>query len=110
MNLLKIFFCFYKFFTLLIFLLNTFVFSNFANDLNPQKWNEQAKNTIDSILNSKLNQNIAKNMIIFLGDGMGVSTVTSGRIRKGQIKGRHFSLKSSYQMNKILIFCKYCCL
>jgi alkaline phosphatase len=94
MNLLRIFFCFNKISTLLIFLLNTFVFSDFANDLNPQKWNEQAKNTIESILNSKLNQNIAKNLVIFLGDGMGVSTVTSGRIRKGQIKGRHFALKS----------------
>ena len=29
---------------------------------------------------------MAKNVIIYLGDGMGVSTVTSGRILSGQLK------------------------
>lgn len=27
-------------------------------------------------------------MIIFVGDGMGMSTITAGRILKGQLKGR----------------------
>src|SRR3569623_225419 len=30
----------------------------------------------------------AKNVILFIGDGMGVSTVTAGRIYDGQAKGR----------------------
>ena len=30
---------------------------------------------------------MAKNVILFLGDGMGVSTVTGGRIFAGQKKG-----------------------
>jgi alkaline phosphatase len=33
------------------------------------------------------NTRISKNVIIFLGDGMGVTTLTAGRIRKGQIRG-----------------------
>ena len=30
----------------------------------------------------------AKNVILFLGDGMGISTITAARIMKGQIAGR----------------------
>lgn len=33
------------------------------------------------------NNNVAKNVIIFLGDGMSVSTVTAARIYKGQQEG-----------------------
>ncbi len=33
------------------------------------------------------NTNIAKNVILFLGDGMGISTVTGGRIYSGQKLG-----------------------
>lgn len=29
----------------------------------------------------------AKNVILFIGDGMGISTLTTGRIREGQLKG-----------------------
>ena len=34
-----------------------------------------------------LNGNVAKNTIMFLGDGMGPSTVTAARILKGQLAG-----------------------
>ena len=30
----------------------------------------------------------AKNLIIFIGDGMGVSTITAGRIWQGQVAGQ----------------------
>lgn len=30
----------------------------------------------------------AKNVIIFIGDGMGMSTITAARIYKGQLKGK----------------------
>jgi alkaline phosphatase len=33
------------------------------------------------------NTNVAKNVILFVGDGMGVSTVTAGRIYEGQKRG-----------------------
>ncbi|CAF3441348.1 unnamed protein product, partial [Rotaria sp. Silwood2] len=55
---------------------------------NASFWNEQARVTIEQILQQKQNTQVAKNVIIFLGDGMGVSTVTAGRIRKGQTNGQ----------------------
>jgi alkaline phosphatase len=51
-------------------------------------WNEQARLSIDEALQRRDNTRLAKNVILFLGDGMGVSTVTAGRIRKGQMKGQ----------------------
>lgn len=33
------------------------------------------------------NRNLAKNIILFIGDGMGISTVTAARIRAGQLRG-----------------------
>ncbi len=55
--------------------------------MNPEKWKFDGKKNIKRILNRKNNGNIAKNIILFLGDGMGVSTITAGRILKGQLKG-----------------------
>lgn len=57
-------------------------------DRNPQKWINNAHQTIDTILNRKRNLNLAKNLILFLGDGMGISTITAGRIHKGQKKNQ----------------------
>ena len=39
-------------------------------------------------MNRPTNRGRAKNIILFLGDGMGVSTVTAARIFKGQMEGR----------------------
>lgn len=64
-----------------------FCYVDWANDRDPKKWNDQAKETLENILNRKINKNIAKNIILFLGDGMGIGTITAGRIRKGQKKG-----------------------
>ena len=55
---------------------------------NAAFWNEQARKTIEESLLRRENLRTAKNVIMFLGDGMGVSTVTAGRIRKGQMKGQ----------------------
>ncbi|CAF0881660.1 unnamed protein product [Adineta steineri] len=51
-------------------------------------WREQARISINEALNRRENTKTAKNVIMFLGDGMGVSTVTAGRIRKGQVNGQ----------------------
>ncbi|CAF4835788.1 unnamed protein product, partial [Rotaria sp. Silwood1] len=51
-------------------------------------WYEQARLSIEEGLKRRENTGIAKNVILFLGDGMGVSTVTGGRIRKGQTNGQ----------------------
>ena len=34
------------------------------------------------------NTNIAKNILLFIGDGMSVPTLTASRILKGQLKGK----------------------
>ena len=79
----------YQIFILIALPFYSYEFTDWKSDENPQKWNNQAKQTLDDLLKSKINQNVAKNLIIFLGDGMGISTVTSGRIRKGQKLGLH---------------------
>ncbi|CAF2766022.1 unnamed protein product [Rotaria sp. Silwood2] len=60
---------------------------NWAVEQDPSFWREQARISIEEVLKIHENTRIAKNVILFLGDGMGISTVTAGRIRKGQIKG-----------------------
>ncbi|XP_057701968.1 alkaline phosphatase, tissue-nonspecific isozyme isoform X2 [Corythoichthys intestinalis] len=56
---------------------------------DPNFWLSWAQRTLNNALNLQhLNQNIAKNLILFLGDGMGVPTVTAARILKGQLNGQ----------------------
>lgn len=47
-------------------------------------WNSMAQENLRRVLQKQWNTNIAKNVILFLGDGMGISTVTAARIYKGQ--------------------------
>lgn len=49
---------------------------DWTSDLNSNKWNTYSKNKLDNMLNRHLNGNVAKNIILFLGDGMGFTTVT----------------------------------
>ncbi|XP_031507575.1 alkaline phosphatase, germ cell type [Papio anubis] len=51
---------------------------------NPDFWNRQAAEALGAAKKLQPIQTAAKNLIIFLGDGMGVSTVTAARILKGQ--------------------------
>ncbi|XP_043975547.1 alkaline phosphatase, tissue-nonspecific isozyme isoform X1 [Gambusia affinis] len=53
---------------------------------NPEFWRSKAKQTLQSVLDRKLNTNVAKNVILFLGDGMGITTYTAARILKGQLQ------------------------
>lgn len=50
-------------------------------------WLNEGLEKLNERLSLKKNTKIAKNIIIYLGDGMGVPTVTSGRIFIGQKKG-----------------------
>jgi alkaline phosphatase len=43
-----------------------------------------AQSALQERLRVTLNTNRAKNVILFVGDGMGISTVTAGRIYEGQ--------------------------
>jgi alkaline phosphatase len=79
-------------FTLISILFNTCVINGIADwssDIDPNKWNKQARETIENALFKPDNTNVAKNIIIFLGDGMGISTITAGRIYKGQKKNKN---------------------
>jgi len=42
---------------------------------------------LKSVLSRRLNTKVAKNIVVFVGDGMGVATVTAARIFKGQQNG-----------------------
>ncbi|XP_060157420.1 intestinal-type alkaline phosphatase isoform X1 [Globicephala melas] len=55
---------------------------------NPAFWNRQAAQALDVAKKLQPIQTAAKNLILFLGDGMGVPTVTATRILKGQMNGK----------------------
>ncbi|KAB7496975.1 Alkaline phosphatase, tissue-nonspecific isozyme [Armadillidium nasatum] len=50
-------------------------------------WYSKAEEELKTALSRRFNTKTAKNVIIFLGDGMGVTVSTVGRIYKGQKKG-----------------------
>ncbi|KAF7479142.1 Hypothetical predicted protein [Marmota monax] len=55
---------------------------------NPAFWNQKAAEALEATKKLKPIQTSAKNLIIFLGDGMGVPTLTATRILKGQMQGK----------------------
>lgn len=50
-------------------------------------WFDSGSNAVMQRANRPQNRNKAKNIIIFIGDGMGISTLTAARIREGQLRG-----------------------
>lgn len=67
---------------LLLFLISPVIISikcdkDWSDDMKPEKWNKNGKDNIDRILNRKLNTKVAKNILFYLGDGMGMPTVCS---------------------------------
>ncbi|XP_050607088.1 intestinal-type alkaline phosphatase [Macaca thibetana thibetana] len=59
-----------------------------AEEENPAFWNRHAAEALDAAKKLQPIQKVAKNLILFLGDGMGVPTVTAARILKGQKNGK----------------------
>ncbi|XP_016298199.1 intestinal-type alkaline phosphatase-like [Sinocyclocheilus anshuiensis] len=55
---------------------------------HPNFWYVKGKEALHTALSMKPNLHRAKNLILFLGDGMGISTVTAARIMKGQMEGK----------------------
>ncbi|KFR00570.1 Intestinal-type alkaline phosphatase, partial [Nipponia nippon] len=55
---------------------------------NPSYWNNQAAAAIESSFKIQPRISQAKNLILFLGDGFGIPTLTATRILKGQEKGK----------------------
>lgn len=56
-------------------------------ELHASYWNNKARQALHTAMNIQPNLHKAKNVILFLGDGMGVPTVTAARILKGQLAG-----------------------
>ncbi|XP_065115459.1 intestinal-type alkaline phosphatase [Paramisgurnus dabryanus] len=54
----------------------------------PNFWNVKGKSALHESLSMKPNIRRAQNLILFLGDGMGISTVTAARQLKGQMNGK----------------------
>lgn len=51
-------------------------------------WFDEAQSTLKQRLYNKLNTNIAKNILYFVGDGMSLTTLTATRIFQGQLQGK----------------------
>ncbi|KAG0724064.1 Alkaline phosphatase [Chionoecetes opilio] len=76
-------------------------------------WKHIATEELNYAIRMKNNNNVAKNVILFLGDGMSIPSVTAGRIYKGQMSSRsgeegrlvfeqfpHVGLSKTYNVNK----------
>lgn len=83
----------FKIFT--CFLLSALLFPAFAQTLefpvkrqeSAETWRRDGLAMIEKRKNLKLRKGKAKNVILFIGDGMGVSTLTAARILEGQMRG-----------------------
>uniref|UniRef100_A0AAY4EXR9 Alkaline phosphatase n=1 Tax=Denticeps clupeoides TaxID=299321 RepID=A0AAY4EXR9_9TELE len=60
----------------------------YAREKDSEYWNAQARCSLDAALRLRPTSHRAKNIILFIGDGMGVSTVSAARILRGQMAGR----------------------
>ncbi|KAI5632408.1 alkaline phosphatase domain-containing protein [Phthorimaea operculella] len=68
------------------------------DEKNKHHWNLQAQWTLRSKINAPLNTRVAKNIILFLGDGMSIPTLAATRVYLGQ-KYQHYGeeLKLSFE-------------
>lgn len=51
-------------------------------------WREKAEQSLHEQLKKTHNKNVAKNLILFLGDGMSTTTVSAAGIYFGQVNGQ----------------------
>ncbi|XP_059197520.1 intestinal-type alkaline phosphatase-like [Centropristis striata] len=72
---------------LLIFISVQWIECISEEELHASYWNNKGRQALFTALNIQPNLHQAKNLILFLGDGMGVPTVTAARILKGQEAG-----------------------
>ena len=79
-------------------ILLAFALSAFAQNAQPlfptkrlesaETWRRDGWTAIEQAKKLKLRKGKAKNVILFIGDGMGVSTLTAARIFEGQQRGQ----------------------
>lgn len=55
--------------------------------LAPDFWRSQAKRALQKKRDQPRIENRAKNVVMFVGSGLGVASITAARILKGQIEG-----------------------
>ncbi|XP_028980614.2 alkaline phosphatase, tissue-nonspecific isozyme isoform X2 [Esox lucius] len=60
----------------------------YVEEENPEFWRTQGAKALQAALDRKFNTNVAKNIMLFLGDGMGITTITAARILKGQMNNQ----------------------
>jgi alkaline phosphatase len=60
-----------------------------AAEPTPEDWFNAGRQTVVDALHLQPVKKHAKNVILFIGDGMGISTITASRIYDGQQKGGH---------------------
>ncbi len=53
----------------------------------PDTWQRDGWNALERAKREKIRHGKAKNVILFIGDGMGVTTLTAARIFEGQLRG-----------------------
>ena len=56
---------------------------------SPEWWFEHGQQAVEAAKQLHPNNRPAKNVILFVADGMGISTVTAARILEGQLRGEH---------------------
>ncbi len=54
---------------------------------SPEKWFAEGEAAVQTAKHLRANKHKAKNVILFVADGMGVSTTTAARILEGQLRG-----------------------
>jgi alkaline phosphatase len=54
---------------------------------SPESWRRDGLNAIERAKKNKIRKDKAKNVILFVGDGMGITTLTAARIMEGQMRG-----------------------
>ncbi|CRK92143.1 CLUMA_CG005728, isoform A [Clunio marinus] len=85
---------------------------NFVPPVGPDEekskgfWNNRGQNILKSKLEKKINENTARNVVIFIGDGMGLSTLMATRSYIGDVnrelsfeKFHHTGLAKTYCIN-----------
>lgn len=71
-----------------LFALTAMLMRSTAQGETPQHWRQQGRDALAAAKAQAPIPGKAKNVILFLGDGMGVATVTAARILDGQQKGQ----------------------
>lgn len=87
-----------------------------------QYWITQAQQRLQEQLTKELNFNVAKNVIMFLGDGMSIPTLAAARAYMGKLEGSlsgeethlffddfpHTGLSKVTIHNNCIVDCFYC--